>query len=128
MRSTFAVAVLATFGLSAALASTAGAQDLTRRAVPRKWIEPLVPEDLPELDLKEYIKTDALEKARSEAFAGRYKIALITLLHVKPDADPVEVALVRASALTPLGRRDEAITALSAEKIHDNPRIQVARA
>jgi tetratricopeptide (TPR) repeat protein len=128
MRSTFAVVVLAAIGLSAGIASIADAQDLTRRAIPRKWIEPLVPEDLPDLDLKEYIKTDALEKARAEAFAGRYKIALITLLNVKPDADPVEVALVRASALAPLGRRDEAIAALSTEAIRDNPSIQVARA
>jgi tetratricopeptide (TPR) repeat protein len=103
------------------------AQDLTRRAIPRKWIEPLIPEDLPELDLKDYVKNDALDKARTEAFAGRYKMSLLTLLKAK-NADPVELALIKASAMAPLGRREEALDVLSAEPIRDNPRIQIFRA
>src|SRR5882672_7535919 len=101
------------------------AQDLTRRAIPGKWIEPLLPEDLPPLELKEYIKSDTLEKARAEAFAGRYKVALITLGQAKGDADPVEVALVRAAALAPLGRKNDAIETLSGEKIRDQPKVQI---
>ena len=43
MRSTSAVAVLAGILIATGVASVAGAQDFTRRAIPRKWIEPLVP-------------------------------------------------------------------------------------
>jgi tetratricopeptide (TPR) repeat protein len=127
MRLTFvAAAAAAVMGMS--LAGAARGQDLTKRAVPQKWIEPYLPEDLPELELKEYVKSDALEKARAEAFAGRYKVALLTLAKAKPDADPVEVALVKAGALAPLGRRDEAIAALSGDKVRGEPRVQVLRA
>jgi tetratricopeptide (TPR) repeat protein len=121
-QTTIALAVLI------ALPLASFAQDLTKRAIPRKWIEPLVPEDLPEMELKDYVKSEALEKARAEAFAGRYKVALLTLRQVKPNADPVELALVKSSCLAPLGRRDEALQLLTADKVRDDPRIQIARA
>jgi tetratricopeptide (TPR) repeat protein len=129
MRSNISRVVLAGIGFIGGLALTlpSTAQDLTRRAIPRKWIEPLIPEDLPQLDLKDYVKSDAFEKARAESFAGRYKLSLLTLLQAK-NADPVEVALVKVASLAPLGRREEAIQVLSAEKLRDDPRIQVARA
>src|SRR5947209_2496745 len=109
------------------LAGVGAAQDLTRRAVPQKWVEPLLPEDLPKLEVPEYVTKDAFEKARAEAFAGRYKIALATLHQVK-GGDPIEVALVKASALAPLGRFDEALQTLSADKVQADPRAQVAKA
>jgi tetratricopeptide (TPR) repeat protein len=103
------------------------AQDLTHRAIPRKWVDALLPEDLPTLDLKEYIKSDPLSQARSESFAGRYKLSLIKL-NKSAGADPVEVALVKAASLVELGRREEAIAALSAENVAAEARVQVARA
>ena len=54
------------FLAAGAFSFSATAQDLTRQAIPRKWIEPLVPEDMPARDLKEYVKSDFLEKARAE--------------------------------------------------------------
>src|SRR5256885_1739564 len=82
-------------------------QDLTRRSVPQKWIQPLLPEDLPKMELPNYVSQVALEKARAESFAGRYKLSLLTLQQAK-GANPVEVALVKVASLSPLGRRQEA--------------------
>ena len=101
------------------------AQDLAKRAIPNKWLQPMVPEDLAALKLPEYVSNDPLDKARAEVFAGRYKLSLLTLHSVK-NGDPVEVALVRASALSPLGRREEAIQTLSEANIRNDPRVQVA--
>ena len=102
----------------------ATAQDMTRRAIPRKWIDPLIPEDMPVLELKDYVKTDILEKARAEAFSGRYKLSLLTLAQAK-NADPVEIALAKANALSPLGRRDEAMLILAAEPVQHDPRARI---
>ena len=128
MRLHIARVVLAGIGFTGGIAPIfTAAQDMTRHAIPRKWIDPLLPEDLPTLDLKDYIKNDALDKAKTEAFAGRYKLSLLTLLKAK-NADPIEIALVKASSLAPLGRREEAIEVLSAAKVRDEPRAQIARA
>ena len=81
--------------VASAIVFSATAQDLTRRAIPRKWIDSLVPEDLPTLELKEYVKSDVLEKARAEASSGRYKLSLLTLAQAK-NVDPVELALAKA--------------------------------
>src|ERR1700674_465568 len=59
------------------------ADSLLRHTAPHKWIEPFIPEKLPELKLPVYF-TD-LEKAQAQAFHGRYKQALITLAKVKPE-------------------------------------------
>ena len=80
------------------LVAPLSAQDLTRRAMPQKWVEPLLPEDLPQLKLRDYVSRNAFEKARAEAFSGRYKIALMSLRKVK-SGDAVAMALVKASAL-----------------------------
>ena len=116
-------------GLAAtfAVVTEPSAQDLTRRAVPRKWTEQFVPEDLPDLELKPYVSDDAFEKAKAESFAGRYKLSLLSLLKVKK-AEAVDVALVRAASLAPLGRREEALQTLSAEHVRDYPAVQVERA
>ncbi len=119
------------FGVGLAVASatvfSATAQDLTRRAIPRKWIDPLLPEDLPPLELKEYVKSDVLEKARAEAFSGRYKLSLLTLAQAK-NVDPVELALAKANALIPLGRHVEATVVLSASQVQDDSRVKILRA
>ena len=114
----------AAFAAASALTFSATAQDMTRRAIPRKWIDPLIPEDLPTLELKDYVKTDILEKARAEAFSGRYKLSLLTLAQAK-NADPVEIALAKATALFPLGRQEEAIRILAAETVRHDPRARI---
>src|SRR5580698_8236505 len=78
------------------------AQDLTHRAIPRKWVEPLLRDDLPALKLPDYVTSSLLEKARGQAFAGRYKDALLTLQEI-PHGDPIEIALIKTAALDPLG-------------------------
>ena len=112
---------------SATAAFSAPAQDLTHRAIPRRWVDPFLPEDLPTLELKDYVKTDILEKAKTEAFSGRYKLSLMTLAQSK-NIDPIELALAKAGALAPLGRRDEAIEILSAPTFQNDSRIQILRA
>jgi Flp pilus assembly protein TadD len=98
----------------------------TRNSVPQKWIEPVLPEDLPDLDYPAYYNT--LEKAKLEAFSGRYKKSLYTLMSVS-DGDPIEVALVKGTSLAAIGKRDEALAALSATpQIAADPRVQIKRA
>ncbi len=117
--------VLLCFAALGAIADSARAVDVAAKAVPQVWIEPLLPEKLPELKHPEYF--EALDKARAQLDAGRYKLALATL-HAAKDVDPLEAALVRGAALRALGRTDEALTTLSADTVADAPRAQVLRA
>src|SRR5262245_20364097 len=57
------------------------AQNLTRDTIPQKWIEPLLPEDLPKLKAPEY--ATPVEQAKMQIFAGRYKLGLNTLKKIK---------------------------------------------
>ena len=110
------------------LAPAARALDLVNDSVPMKWIEPLLPENLPELKYPAYFND--LDKAQAQEFSGRYKLALITsskLKDLKPD-QLADAALVKAAALQALGRWDEAIAALSGEKVADDLAVQVRRA
>src|SRR5688500_17460245 len=100
--------------------------DFVRDSIPNKWIAPLVPEDMEKLDYPSYFKD--IDKARLEAHTGRYKLALLTLKKVK-DGDPVQVALVKATALAATGRKDEALQALTADpKAAADVKAQVMRA
>jgi tetratricopeptide (TPR) repeat protein len=101
--------------------AAARGQDLVRESIPQKWIEPVLPEDLPELKYPSW--ANDLDKARLEEFSGRYKKSLATLFTIH-DADPVEVALIKSASLDALGRYDQAIAALSL----DDPRIEIQRA
>lgn len=103
----------------------ARADDFIEQAIPNKWVAPLVPEALDKLDYPSYFKD--LDKARLEAFTGRYKLSLITLAKAR-GADPVEAALVRGTSLSAIGRKDAAIKALSEPAVAGNPRVQVLRA
>jgi tetratricopeptide (TPR) repeat protein len=99
-----------------------------RDAVPNKWINPLVPEDLPDLEYPAYFND--IDKAKAQAFAGRYKLALQTLYKakdLKPEQAPV-VALVKVRSLAALGRMEEALKAASEPAVADVPEIQVRRA
>src|SRR4051794_29816738 len=107
------------------ITGVARGQDLSRDTIPGKWIEPLLPENLPKLELPAYAKD--LDRARAEAFTGRFKKSLRTLAKVK-DADPAEVAIIRATSLAALGNRDDALKALSDPSVVDQPRVQVRRA
>lgn len=101
------------------------AQDLARKTVPCKWLDQVLPEHLPELEYPKY--ANDLDKARLEAFHGRYRKSLLTLLKVK-DADPVEVALIRGASLSALGRWEGAQHALSGEQVEKDPRVELMRA
>ena len=111
--------------LLAVLARTTLAWDLVHDSVPMKWIEPLMPEDLPDLKYPEYF-TD-LDKAQAQEFAGRNKLSLITLSKLKDlKADQLaEAAVIKGKALDALGRGDDAIAALSEDAIKDDPAVQV---
>src|SRR5215203_5330553 len=87
--------------------------DFKSESLPRKWLNPLLPEDLPALNYPAYFKP--LDKARLESFTGRYKRSLMTLWDAK-DADATEIALIKARSLATIGRAPEAIEILSDAK------------
>jgi tetratricopeptide (TPR) repeat protein len=115
---------------SLALPVAASGDQLKRETIPGKWIEPLLPEDLPPLDYPKYFKD--LDRAEMEAFRGRYKKSLQTLKKVAPaPGDPettIRAALVRGTALNAIGKKNEAIDALSQPAVKDDPRVQIKRA
>src|SRR4051794_37716841 len=65
------------FLLLLSVAGSALAIDFKKEVGPRKWVERLVPEDLPPLKYPEYFET--LDKAKEQIASGRYKLALVTL-------------------------------------------------
>src|SRR5512144_2869199 len=99
-------------GLLLVFIATSSAQDLVRDSIPGRWIEPMLPEELPPLEFPSYF-TD-MEKAKALAFRGRYKAALIQLRNVK-DGDPKQIALIKATCLAAKGRDVEALKELGAE-------------
>ena len=121
------ISLLILVGLSL-LAPRCWGWDLVHDSVPMKWIEPLLPEDLPALDYPEYF-TD-LDKATAQEFAGRYKLSLITLSKIK-DLKPdqrADAAVVKGKALAALGRFDASIKALSDEAVASEPSVRIGKA
>ncbi|HSI33071.1 MAG TPA: tetratricopeptide repeat protein [Tepidisphaeraceae bacterium] len=120
--------LLATLGLGTFIAPAAArADDFVREAIPGKWINPLVPEDLEKLEYPAYFKD--FDKAKMESETGRYKLSLLTLAKVKPgDADPARVAHVKATSLAAIGRKQQALDALSAGPAADDAACLVLRA
>ena len=109
-------------------AGTLRAADLVDDSVPMKWINPLLPENLPDLEYPSYFSD--LDKATAQSFAGRYKLSLITLAHargLKPD-QAADAAVVKGRSQAALGRWDEALASLSADGVKDEPAVQVERA
>jgi cellulose synthase operon protein C len=102
--------------------------DLLRGTAPMKWLERFAPETLPDLDYPSYFAD--LDKAKDQAFHGRYRQAILTLHNFKPkDAkDAVAAALIKSDSLAALGRTDEAMVVVSDEKVANEPAIQVRRA
>jgi cellulose synthase operon protein C len=100
------------------------AQDLAGESFPNKWIESFLPEKLPELKSPSYYED--VDKARQEAFSGRYKMALVSVMKINRLTP--ETAWIKGYALNALGRRDEALFALSDKVVADNPKVQLLRA
>src|SRR5665213_952775 len=115
-------------GACASVARADAADDMVTQSAPAKWIQGLLPEKLPNLQFPTYYND--LDKARTQAFQGRYKQSLITLHKVKPTrpADAVTVALIKGDALEALGRNDEALAALNDGAAAKDPAVQVRRA
>ncbi len=99
--------------------------DFVKHSVPGKWIEQIVPEDLPEPAYPSYFND--LDKAKLQAFCGQYRRALATIWKIK-GGDAEQVALVRGECLHATGRDDDAIAALDAPAVKDRPAVQVLRA
>src|SRR5687768_4980449 len=83
------IAVMAGLFLVAAGTRAASAHDFVRGSPPHRWVEALVPEDLPPLKYPAYFND--IDKARAQLHHGRYKLALVTLRKAK-DVDPAEAA------------------------------------
>jgi tetratricopeptide (TPR) repeat protein len=108
-------------------AEVARGYDLIEDSVPMKWIEPVLPEDLPDLKYPAYFND--LDKAQAQEFAGRYKLSLISISHLKnvKEDQRADVALIKGKALAALGRADEALAALSDNAVKNNPDIQIEK-
>lgn len=115
-------------GAVALAGPAARASDIVSDSAPMKWIEPLLAEDLPELEYPKYFT--GLDKAQAQQQAGRYKLSLITLKglkDLKPD-QAADAALVKGRALAALGRFDQALAAFSAAGAADDARVVVEKA
>lgn len=122
-----AVVAAVACGLGGSFASPLLGDDLfTRGSAPRKWLNQIVPEELPKLEYPSYYND--LEKARLEVFTGRYKQSLQTLLKIPATFEPVQQALVRGTALAATGRRDAALEVLGADAVKGESAIQIKRA
>src|SRR2546430_16190787 len=63
--------VFASLALAALAPNRAAAYDFIKDSVPNRWIEPLVPEDLPDLKYPSYFND--VDKARAQVQTGRYR-------------------------------------------------------
>jgi tetratricopeptide (TPR) repeat protein len=114
--------------LVGASAREAAAVDFVRETIPHKWVERMMPEDLPEQKYPAYF--NALDKARFQSFTGRYKLSLMTLRkHADPKPDELpQIAMIRADSLSALGRWQQALEALSDPAVADRPEVVVRKA
>ncbi|MDB5302698.1 MAG: hypothetical protein JWM97_247 [Phycisphaerales bacterium] len=129
--------VLPAWKTLALIAATAGTtsvsradatDELVQNSAPMKWVKPFLPENLPDLNYPAYFND--LDKAKSQAFHGRYKKALQSLQTFKPQKPEefVAVALTRSKALEALGKQQQAFKVLSDEQVAKDPAVQVRRA
>jgi Flp pilus assembly protein TadD len=102
--------------------------DILRNAVPNVWLQRFLPEDLPPLQYPGYF--DDVDKARSQAFHGRYKQALITLdqAAIKKPTRKIIADRVRALSLAAIGESDAALAVLSTGPTADNSAAQIQQA
>src|SRR4051794_38489401 len=120
----FALASLTAF---APLCPTASGEDFVRETLPNKWVERYQPEKLPDLEFPAYFSD--LDKAKAQAFAGRYKLSLISLYKLKnvKESDHVDVALARGRSLGAIGKKTEAIAVLSDPKVGADAQVRIVR-
>lgn len=105
-------------------ATPALAFDPVSLTAPQKWIDATLPEKGKKLEKPEYF--NALDTARQQYMAGRYKAALYTLYKAPADLDATDVAVLKAKCLTAIGRVDEALSTL--EPVKTEPKAMLARA
>jgi tetratricopeptide (TPR) repeat protein len=114
-------AVLISVALSTSATLAAG---LAENAIPGKWLKEYQPESGPALSFPAYYKD--LDKAKLQAFSGRYKAALYTLAKVPEQS--IDAALIRAQCLHALGKGDKALALLDDAKFKSDSRALFARA
>src|SRR5687768_9921407 len=117
--------VVVAMGWSLAAPVGAAADDFVEQSIPGRWITPLLPESLDKLEHPAYFKE--LDKAKAEAFTGRYKQSLLTVRKAK-GVDPLAIALIKGVSLSAIGKKDEAIKALSEANVADKPEARVLKA
>jgi len=111
------------------LAAPALAIDFARESVPGKWVQPLLPEDLPPLTYPDYFTP--WDKAKAQVNGGRYKLAAQTLATIRATDKGVgaaPLADMKYQALSAVGRTGEAMAALTDPAVADDPKVQVDRA
>ncbi|HEX4796076.1 MAG TPA: tetratricopeptide repeat protein [Humisphaera sp.] len=114
--------------LAGAIARAADPDSLLRGTAPMKWIDRFSAENLPDLEYPSYFND--LDKAKDQAFHGRYRQAILSLSRFVPQK-PEEAAVaanIKGQSLAAVGRFEDAIAALSDPKVADDPAIQVRRA
>lgn len=89
---------------------------------PMRWVEQVVPEDLPKLKYPGF--ADPLDKAKVEMQAGRYKLALQTL-YLAEGIDPAKRALLLGETLCRMGRFAEAQAVLTQKEIASDGRARM---
>jgi tetratricopeptide (TPR) repeat protein len=124
-----ALALMAAITATVASPAFAGSDEqFLRGTFPQKWIDPLMPEDLPALTYPAYFND--LDKARLESSTGRYKLSLSTLRRLK-DPKPerlAEIAAIKSTSQGALGRWDDALLATLDPQVMDDPAVMVRRA
>jgi tetratricopeptide (TPR) repeat protein len=108
-------------------AACASAGDFRLETAPAKWLNPLLPEQLPPLEYPKYFND--VDKAKMQVWTGRYKLALQSLSQIKPgNKGPVLIADLKATALIAVGRENDAMAVLNDPAVTDAPTIQLRRA
>lgn len=107
------------------LGTVARAQDDGLISQPDWWASQWLPETGDKLEIPAWMT--GVEKARAEAWAGRYHQALFTL-HTVKDADPIQAAIVQGRCWAGLAQRSQAITVLSNPKVASDPQVQTLKA
>lgn len=98
-------------GLAGVVSAVACGQSIRMADLaPMRWVEQVIPEDLPKLKYPGY--ADALDKAKMEMQSGRYKLALQTL-YLAEGIDPAKRALLLGETLCRMGRFNEAQAVLA---------------
>jgi Flp pilus assembly protein TadD len=103
----------------------AGDYPVENDVAPQSWLNRVLPEQLPGLEYPSYFKDRAVERARLEAFGGRYRLSLMTLSTVDAKTDAKKIAIIKATDLIALGRDDEAIGVLSQPAVAGDKQGQI---